>query len=173
MRNLVLTVVAIVLLASTTPAHADHGAQKEESVKDGKIVSKSFKRNWLIYKSIGSKTEAKSNKKKRRWWCGWLCKTNKALKVQSIHISNTYYADVDPGAPQVLFGHTEEKTCTDTHSCTLKEWAFGAAPKFSFDGTPTGLDGVPFPLSGVIGVHTIVLKDGTRVQLVTSKGAHP
>jgi hypothetical protein len=172
MRAVKTAFLATLFVLLAAGVHADHGTTKTEPIDGGRVVGESYKTNLYFYRSIGGKVKIESDAKKRRWWCAWLCKTPKSIKVPTITIRNTYYADVEPGTAQVLVTAERERTCQDASSCSLGEWAVGAAPKFKFDGTPGAPGGALFPISGVVSEHTIVLDNGRTIRMVTSKGDH-
>lgn len=171
-----ILMVPVLLLATmlAQELQAQNSSVKTD-IEGGFIQSKSFKTNLIIYRSVGGKTTVKSNAKSRKWWCLWLCKKNKGKKAESIQITNTYYTLFNnvliPSAPR-------SKTCTNTSSCTLKEWAFGFGLKFKFDPpggaggpSPVPVDGL-LPINGVVTGHVINV-DGHLYRVTTAAGQHP
>ena len=164
------TMFALVLCST---AHADHGEKVDTSLNDGGLVtSTSWKSNYLIYRSIGGKTEVKGKEMRRKWWCAWLCKRRVNKNAERIEILNTYFAEVQPG----VFAKLERpvKMCTNTDSCEQKEWAAGVAVKLTFPNgstTPGQLESL-LPVDGVITRHTVTV-DGRMIEVFTSAGKHP
>lgn len=170
MRKLITFVL---LLGATSLLLADHPSSIQTPLDDGGLVSsKSFKSNYLIYRSIGGSTKVQGKEQKRKWWCLWLCKRRVDKNAQSITITNTYYSEVQPGVFAVL--ERAPKTCTNTSSCEQKEWAFGLGVKLEFPGggpSPTVPGGL-LPVDGVITKHEILV-DNRSITVVTSVGKHP
>lgn len=135
-------------------------------------MSKSFNTNLKVYRSLGSEVTVESDQQKRRAWCVWLCSTPEEMEVPYISISNTYYGDVEPGPHQVLVEYTKGRTCLNESSCSLREFAVGGSLEVDTEGRPTGGEGVPFDLVGVVARHTVRLEDGTVIVTVTSAGDH-
>lgn len=164
----------VAALALRVPAHADHGERRENPLDDGGLVtSTSFKTNLLVYRSVGGRTLVRGEERKRKWWCAWLCKRRVAKDADRIEIVNTYYSEVSPGVFASL--EREPAVCTDTDSCTQKEFSFGAGLELEFpdggDPDPIPLDGL-LPVDGVITRHRIVV-DGRSITATTAAGKHP
>jgi hypothetical protein len=163
----------IVALVLCSTANADHGERVDTSLNDGGLVtSTSWKSNYLIYRSIGGKTEVKGKEMKRKWWCAWLCKRRVNKNAERIEILNTYFAEVQPG----VFAKLERpvKVCTNTDICEQKEWAAGVAVKLTFPNgstTPGQLESL-LPVDGLITRHAITV-DGRMIEVFTSAGRHP
>ena len=138
----------------------------------GLVVSKSFKTNLLVYRSIGGRTDVKGKAKKRKWWCLWLCKRRVEKNAERITISNTYFSEITPGVFAVL--ERDPKTCNNASSCEQKEWAVGVGIKLQFPAggtSPTTVSEL-LPVDGVISRHEILV-DGRLISAVTSAGKHP
>lgn len=154
----------LILLGVSSILFADHPSSIEIPLDDGGLVkTKSFKKNYWVYRSIGGRTEVKGKQKKRKWWCAWLCKRRVKKKAESIVITNTYYSETAPGVFAAL--ERNPKTCSNASSCQQKESALGFVVEIQFLG---GL----LPIDGVITRHNIVV-DGTVINRVTSAGKHP
>ncbi len=140
----VMLVAAIALPAIVA---ADHAPSKQKLDLDdgGYRESKSFKSNWGVYRSIGGNTRIKGKKKKRKWYCGWLCKVRVDKKAESITITNVYYSELSPGV--FVESAPIQKTCEDTASCTLKESAAGFNITMRFPNGENG--GGLLPIDGV------------------------
>lgn len=165
--------ILVLLLGTSSLLLADHPSSIDTALDDGGVVvSKSFKTNLLVYRSIGGSTKVQGKEKKRKWWCAWLCKRRVDKDAERITVTNTYYSEVSPGVFAVL--QRDPKTCTDTSSCEQKEWAIGLGIKIEFpDGgpSPTTLGGL-LPVDGVITTHEILV-DNRSISAVTSVGKHP
>ena len=138
----------------------------------GLVVSKSFKTNLLVYRSIGGRTDVKGKEQARKWWCLWLCRVRVEKKAERITISNTYFSEITPGVFAVL--ERESKTCNNASSCEQKEWAVGVGIKLQFPAggtSPTTVSEL-LPVDGVITRHEILV-DGRLISAVTSAGKHP
>ncbi|MGB5658445.1 MAG: hypothetical protein WBO54_03105 [Thermoanaerobaculia bacterium] len=163
----------VMALAISTPLRSDHGDRRENPLDAGGIViSKSFKTNLIIYKSVGGETVVKGKEKKRKWWCAWLCRRRVSKDADRIEITNTYYSEISPGVFAELV--REPRVCTNTDSCEQKEYAFGVGVKLKFpDGgpSPTPIDGL-LPVDGVITLHVIQV-DGRTIFANTGAGKHP
>ena len=61
-----------------------------------RIVHKSWKKNWLVYKSVGCEVKAQLRVKKRRWWCGFLCKTWgwKSWRADQLGLGASFFGDL-------------------------------------------------------------------------------
>jgi hypothetical protein len=138
----------------------------------GLVVSRSFKTNLLIYRSIGGRTDVKGKEQKRKWWCVWLCKQRVDKTAERITISNTYFSEITPGVFAVL--ERDPKTCNKASSCEQKEWAVGVGIKVQFPAGSTSPTTVSelLPIDGVITRHEILV-DGRPISAVTSVGKHP
>lgn len=160
----------VVWLALSAPLLADHPKSIDTPIDGGGLViSKSFKTNLLVYRSIGGGTDVKGQEQKRKWWCVWLCKRRVDKNAERITISNTYFAQITPGVFASL--QRDPKTCTNTSSCEQKETAVGVGVKLPFPGQPTTVDGL-LPVDGVITRHEILV-DGRTIVVSTSVGKHP
>jgi len=152
---------------------ADYPSSIDTPLNDGGlVVTKSFKTNLLVYRSIGGRTDVKGKEQKRKWWCVWLCKRRVDKNAQRITISNTYFSVVSAGIFAVL--ERDPKTRSNASSCEQKEWAAGVGVKLQFPegGTsPTTMGGL-LPVDGVITRHDILV-DGRTISAVTSVGKHP
>ncbi|MEM8500947.1 MAG: hypothetical protein AAF542_23235 [Pseudomonadota bacterium] len=160
--------LALFTSGSTIANHVDD--KYERPLDDGgKYTSKSFKTNFLVYKSIGGSTSVKGKEKKRKWYCVWLCKVRKDKKVQRIVIQNTYYSELSPG--NFTLYQEQPKVCENSSSCTQKEWAAGASIKIPFPGGGT-IDNL-LPIDGVVTRHEIHIEGQQMKSELTSKGKHP
>lgn len=164
-RKLLLITAAIPILVT-----ANHVPSKEKAALDsgGYRESKSFKSNYLFYRSIGGNTTVKGKKKKRKWTCAWLCKKRVDKKVESITITNYYYSELSPGV--FVDSGPVEKVCLNSSSCTLKEWAAGFNISMQFPNGENG--GGLLPIDGVVTRHRIEI-DGELFSVLTAKGKHP
>ncbi|MEL6951259.1 MAG: hypothetical protein AAGM16_14215 [Pseudomonadota bacterium] len=162
-----ILVAAIALPALVLADHADPKV-KVDLDDGGYRESKSFKSNWLVYRSIGGNTTIKGKEKKRKWYCVWLCKVRVDKKAESITITNYYYSEVSPGV--FVSSGPIPKTCEDTASCTLKESAGGFNIDMQFPNGENG--GGLLPIDGVVSVHRMVI-DGQQYSAFTAKGKHP
>ena len=125
--------VLVFSLAVSSALLASHPGTIETPLADGGLViSKSFKKNWVIYSSVGGGTDVKGNETKRKWWCLWLCKVRVDKNAERIAIMNVYYAEVSPG----VFASSPEGPviCNNASSCEQKHWAFGIGVKIEFPG---------------------------------------
>lgn len=163
----------VVLFALSSLLLADHPSSIDTPLNDGGlVVSKSFKTNLLVYRSIGGRTDVKGKEQKRKWWCVWLCKQRVDKKAERITISNTYFSEITPGVFAAL--ERDPKTCGNASSCEQKEWALGVGIKLEFPAggtSPTTVGGL-LPVDGVITRHEILV-DGRLISVVTSVGKHP
>lgn len=67
MRRLAALVVS---LGVSSLLLAAHPSSIETALNDGGIVSsQSFTSDFLVYKSIGGRTEVKAKEEERQWWC--------------------------------------------------------------------------------------------------------
>lgn len=165
--------ILLFLMAATTVLLADHPGSIETALDDGGLAtSKSFKSNYLIYRSIGGETRVQGKEKKRKWWCAWLCKRRVDKNAERITVANTYFSEVQPGVFAVL--EREPRTCNDASSCGQKEWAAGLVVERTFPNgsTTPGIPGGLLPVQGVITRHEIVV-DGRTIMNVTAAGKHP
>jgi len=168
--NARVLLVSVFLVMWGTISFAAHLNSKEHNDLDsgGFLESKSWKTDWKIYKSIGGESFLKGKKKKRKWWCAWLCSKRVNKKADLIIVQNTYFSEISPG----IFSSYEKqpKECQNTASCKQREWAFGGAIEIPFPGGDT-IDGL-LPIDGVITRHEIRV-DGSTFFELTSKGKHP
>jgi hypothetical protein len=166
-------VLLLMLSLTSTVLIADHPSSIDTALSTGgKGTSHSFKNSYVIYRSVGGRTDIKSDKEERKWWCVWLCKRPVPKKAQRIAIANSYYAEVQTGVFAVL--QRGPKICNNASSCELKEWAFGLAVELEFpDGgaSPTTL-GELLEVDGVVTTHEVSI-DGQTFTVVTSAGKHP
>ena len=73
-------------LVSIISSTFNHPSSVKTNLEQGGFVkSKSFQKKWIIYRSIGGAVEVRSKKKKRKWYCAWLCKKNKKKKLRFPH----------------------------------------------------------------------------------------
>lgn len=136
-----LALVIVVQLSIPMVGHTQSTrlpSKKALSVDGIRIEAKAFKRSYLLYHEVGAKVTAKTQKKKRRWWCAGLCKTRKRVKIDEIKISNTYYAfekgpfRYDPGL-KIVFEN--ERECRKKSKCKLRHYSVGfGSGSFSMDG---------------------------------------
>lgn len=149
-----------------------HPKSETQKIGDVKIRCESFDRNLWFYRSIGGKVKVRGKKKKRRWWCLWLCKKPVKKKADSIYIQNTYYSSInDTPIPVKTASH--QKTCTQSSGCKLHHWAFGFGVDIKFpDGgaTPGTVDDL-LPIQGVV-TEARVTVDGETVSFTTATGIH-
>ena len=122
-----------------------------------RIEAKSFKRNFLIYRSIGCVVTATAEKRRRRWFCLWLCKTRVRKKVPIISIRNTYYirtggTELVEEVPQA----NHNTTCNNASKCKLRQFVVA-----------TG-----FIPEGVVSLSTVSL-NGELHTFVTAIGPQP
>ena len=149
-----------------------HPSSRLETFDSVRVEAKSFKTNAYFYKSIGGSVEVRGEPK-RRWWCGWLCKTREDVDADQIEIDNTYYTRFE-GTAILLESASHAQVCADTADCTLKHWAFGVGVQIKFPGggaTPTGVDDL-LPLDGVISRATVSVR-GRTFRFETAAGSHP
>ena len=171
MRFRILSVCLVLIAFAPSLGFADHISKSQEvEIDDGKIKSKSFKTdvkitNFVkIYKSIGGNTKLIGKRKKRKWWCGWLCKRPVGINADEIVIENTYYGKVSPAHFETL---DRRKVCRSTSSCTEKITFWGFLTKMKFPGDLGEIEVV-----GVTTRHTINVNGETKTWL-TAKGEHP
>ncbi len=160
---------AVVVAVEASPVFAGHAPESQEaSLADGGLRShESFNSDYLVYRSAGGETVVLGKEKKRRWWCVWLCKTRVAKKADKIRLSNTYYAEVQPG----IFAFVGESVvCVNASSCESKHWAFGRTVEMSFPGG--GTTGGLLPIDGVVTEHSVRI-GGETFTATTAVGKHP
>jgi hypothetical protein len=149
-----------------------HPSSKVETVDGVRVEAKSFKTNLYLYKSIGGSVEVRGEPK-RRWWCGWLCKTREEVDADRISFDNTYYTRYD-GTAILLESASHQGECTNASDCTLKHWAVGIGVQIKFpggDASPTGVTDL-LPLDGVMSSATVVVR-GRSLRFETAAGSHP
>ena len=165
--------LAVLWLASSSLLLADHPGSIDTPLPDGGVVaSASFKSNYLVYRSIGGRTDVKGQQQKRKWWCAWLCTRRVEKNADRITIRNTYYSEVTPGVFAVL--ERDPRTCLNASSCSQKEWSVGAGVTLEFPAggaNPSTVSGL-LPVDGVVTAHEIVV-DGQTISIATSAGKHP
>lgn len=149
-----------------------HPKSETQKIGDVEIKCESFNRNFWFYRSIGGKVKVRGKKKKRRWWCLWLCKRPVKVKADSIHIENTYYSSIDD-RPIPVRTASHQKTCMGASDCKLHHWAVGLGVKIKFpDGsaTPSTVDDL-LPLKGVVTVARVTI-GGQTASFTTATGLH-
>lgn len=166
-KNFILLALCVFCFATAIPSIADHlKAEERSDLADGGIViSKSFKTNRFVYKSIGGNTTVKGKEKKRKWWCAWLCTRRTEKKAERITIQNTYFAKSLTGVFTNQQGTPLE--CLDSASCTQKEWEVGVLPSITFPGEIGEVE-----IVGVQSRHTVQV-DNAFFSAVTEKGEVP
>ena len=138
------------------------GDKKDVDYIDGiKIVCKSYKHNYKIYKDIGGWVQVKVSKKKAR------------EIVDFIRLETSYYMRVGD-TPHVVLTFTRSKDRTGRKKVGLKEWAFGIGAKFKFPSGEVRPAKVPklLPLHGVVTRATVTI-NGKTTSLISSAGACP
>jgi hypothetical protein len=158
-----LAALSAVSLASHLPS------QEKHDLEDGGYRdSKSWNKNWYVYRSIGGETTLKGEEKKRKWWCAWLCSIRIDKDAESILIQNTYFSEISPN----VFSNFEAqpKECRNASSCTQKEWAIGGTIEVPFPGGGD-IDNL-LPIDGVVTRHEIRV-DGDQFVELTASGKHP
>jgi len=162
--------ISVILVSGTsTYALASHDDFIRTDVSDTiNVESKSYKRNWFVWRAIGGESKVFGTKKIRKWWCAWLCRRPVSKNAERITILNTYYAEITPENYQPILERFKE--CSNSSECLQREFAVGAAIKLPFPGAG-GIDNL-LPVSGVITQHTINIDGFGQVRKVTSKGDH-
>jgi hypothetical protein len=149
-----------------------HPSSRVEMVDNVRVEAKAFKTNLYFYKSIGGSVTVRGELK-RRWWCGWLCRTREAVDADQITLDNTYYSRFE-GTAILVEAAAHEAVCTKETDCTLKHWAAGVGVKITFPGGGTSPAGVSdlLPLDGVVSRATVTLR-GRTLRFETAAGDHP
>jgi hypothetical protein len=164
-----VTVLAGLAAFGATSLATHLPSQEKHDLEDGGYRdSKSWKKNWYVYRSIGGETTLKGEERKRKWWCAWLCRVAVDKEAESIIILNTYFSEVSPGVFSSFDAQPE--VCNNASSCTQKEWAVGGAIEIPFPGGG-GIDNL-LPIDGVITRHEISV-DGNQFIVQTASGKHP
>lgn len=145
--------------------------------KDTKIIEEiiveatAFKKNILFWKSIGGQVKAFEKRKRRRWWCLWICKTHDKYKHADVSLFTYYYGNQDIGGTRPILVElaTREDFCENVHKCLSRHFAVGASLKFPTN-TINGL--ADLPLDGVIAIARVTIR-GQSEEFRTSKGSVP
>jgi len=129
--------------------------------KDGtfKADVKAWKNNYLFYKSIGTEVNVYHREETKNIWgstvTDWVDKA-----VPSIEITNVYRG-TGPGASPG--GVAKSKTCPNTNSCELKEWAVGGSITVTETGDTSEGGGAILEIDSVNGSVVVVLPSGERL----------
>jgi len=141
---------------------------------DATVEVKAFKKtNLFFYKSIGAQVSSRGQRRKRNWWCLWLCKSPVPVKLQSVTMGNAYYAHLERSPFLVQAASQEGVTFTNVSDCTLKHWAVGFGVKIKFPAGGASPAGVPdlLPIDGVLSHVSVFGRDGGA--FAVAKGPHP
>jgi hypothetical protein len=146
---------------------------QSQTIGDVVVEARSFKHNFFFFRSIGGEVTVRGSRRKRRWWCLWLCKTPVAVEADRIEIENRYFAHV-VGTPFLVDAASHEKACSDCSDCTLKHWAVGIGVKLEFpdgSGKPSTVSDL-LPLDGVMSRARVDVA-GSSLTFETAAGSHP
>ena len=150
-----------------------HPRIQVESIDEIRVEANSFKTNLWLYKSIGGEVYIQTQRRRRRWWCLWLCRTRDSVSAERITIDNSYFARVED-TPFLISAASHEKECRNTSRCTLKHFAFGVGVKLEFPSGGAAPTTVPdlLPSDGVMSRARIEVQ-GTNLHFQTAAGPHP
>jgi hypothetical protein len=150
-----------------------HPSSRTETFDDVKIVARSFRTNLLVYKAIGGKVTVRGERRVRRWWCGWLCKTNVSIDADRILLENDYFSRVE-GTAILVQSASHAGECRNDSDCTRKHSAGGIGVKITFPNggmSPSTIDNL-LPLDGVISRASVTVR-GRTFNFETASGPHP